>query len=204
MRAFILVGCLLAYLVSSAQALDVDEKSRFNFTFGAGYLKTVPGERLRSSGPGWAVDMVGRYSIHDNWWIGFGYFWGATPEVDAPEFDVFAPLDHPIWFESSQYFLEMRNMPSTKNLGVQPFYAFRLGWTTEFSEYSGPVVERKGFLLASEAGLMLRPFRFLSIDPGLMLSWAQLGNAQFQNNTVSDSSSGALFLTIKGGVSIWL
>ena len=46
---------------------------------------------------------------------------GATPSVEAPEYDVFKPLDHPIWFESSQFFLDVRYEPFRERI-LSPYF----------------------------------------------------------------------------------
>ncbi len=183
---------------------DTYPSSRWGGTFSAGYFNIHPGKRFESTSAGWHIDVVGRYAISTKAWLGVGLLWGASPEVSAPEYQVFAPLDHPIWFETSQYFVELRFDPSKGSSKIiQLYLSGRLGWSTEFSEYSGPTVRRSGLLVSGIGGVSINVLRKVSIDTSLIYSLVNLGDAKVFDVRVDNTSVGGSFFGLRGGIDLW-
>lgn len=187
-----------------AGAQEQPKTRKLSVGFSSGYFKTIPGERFISTGPGWQIDLFGRYAIAPEFWMGIGFFWGATPEIDSPEYDVFEPRDHPIWFESSQYYLELRFDPRRNSARlIKPYVSGRLGYTTEYSEYAGPTVSRSGIVSSLLGGTAFQVIPMLTVDLSLLYSLVFLGDAVVFDIREPESSTIGSFLSLRAGIDLW-
>ncbi len=204
----ILLACSMCISIPAhAQPTHLPERSQtFGVSFNAGYSKPIPGDRYRSTGDGYQVELAVRYSPSQAIWVGAGFLWSASPDVDAPEFDVFAPLDHPIWMEYSQFFSEVRYFPFQADAQVtplSPYISGRLGWATEFAEYSGPTVTRSGLLMSTGGGTSIALTKNFALDVSAMFSIVGFGEANVFGEKVQGSSSLATYFGLRGGIEIW-
>lgn len=207
LKALLLACSMGISIVAYAQPTDLPERNQtFGVSFKAGYSKPIPGGRYRSTGDGYQIEGVVRYSPSQAIWVGAGFLWGASPDVDAPEFDVFAPLDHPIWLEYSQFFSEVRYFPfqaDAQGTALSPYISGRLGWATELAEFAGPTVRRSGWLVSTEGGTTLALTKNVALDLSALFSIVGFGEANVFGEKVQGSSSVATFLGLRGGIEIW-
>ena len=187
-----------------AQPTDLTEQNQtLAVSFNAGYSKPIPGDRYRSTGDGYQIEGTVRYTLSQAIRVGIGFLWGASPDVDAPEFDVFAPLDHPIWLEYSQFFLEVRFLPFQSNATpLSPYITGRLGWATEFAEFAGPTVTRSGLLVSTGGGTTLALTKNVALDVSALFSMVGFGEATVFGEKVQRSSSLAPYFGLRGGIEI--
>lgn len=200
LQFFQLIICVsLIYFTTEGYAQGSSEK--YAIGFNAGYFKTVPGERFISTGDGWSVNIYGDYQVGPKTWVGLDFLWGATPSVDALEYEIFEPRDHDIWFETSQISLTCTRYFVVEQR-FQPYLRGRVGRATEFSEYSGPTVNRSGLLVGLDGGFDLRLIKFLKLNMAIGLTQAFLGDATVFESEVQNSSVGASFFHTKTGFKI--
>ena len=155
------------------------------------------GSRFGSTDPGYAVEAMLGFPLGSSWHAGAGASWG-TFGADVPEFDVFAPLDHPAWLEYTSMFAFVRTRLG-RAAAVEPFLEGRIGWNRELAEFSGATIRRSGFALGGAAGLEWRVLSRIGLRLVASATTAGLGSGDVGGFDASASRSRATYAKLTGG-----